>query len=256
MRKLFHSLSLLSVISFCAAVGPAQAQNRDNTFGGAIAPSPNSINKQKEPEGYRGVIPGHVAPLAQPQQETQNPDAEAQDETQNKKPAAHTRRHAMSVPDPGMSLRPGFRPHRTLTAEDLKQIAAMTGVEVRLDKIPPNMADAMHMPAHLYPIVSLPQPRRDGMLPPEFNAKQAIDRFNQQINEAAQVSPEAKKKAVDDAVTALSNLARFMRMQRDVPQEIYETMGVPATYVKESREGSGKAATRLEDELKTLQSMQ
>ncbi len=258
MRKLFHSVAVASLLALCAASGAAVAQSQDNTFSGAIAPAPNSHNTAKEPEGYRGVIPGHVAPVphqddnSQAATDTTAPKADGRKAPRPQTAQRRAPRH-MSAPDAGMSPRPGFHKQPALTAQDLKNIAAMTGVEVRIDKIPDNMKAAMHMPAHVYPLVSLPSPRRDGMLPAEYTAKEAIDRLMQQINDANNISPEAKQKAVDEAITSMNNLAGAMRIKRDMPMEIYQAMGVPQNYITETHEGSAKAVERLEAALKTVE---
>ena len=280
MSKLFHSLGFVSLLALCVA-SPFQAHAQatqvtpqDNTFSGAVAPAHRPSETGQPPAGYRGVIPGRVAPQPEPQ------DVQTQPVDENGKPAKRMqrakpaprpaeqadegdgtvqptqrqpRKHAVSTPDRGMSMRPGFEKHKALTAEDLKQIAAMTGIEVRLDQIPDNMANAIHMPAHVYPLVSLPQPRIDGMLPLDFSAKQMIDKEVEDVNNAAKISPEAHQKAVNDAIVVLSNFAHSARVKRDMPAEIYQTMGVPNTFIKESKEGSGKAADRLEAAIKDLQ---
>jgi hypothetical protein len=258
VRKLFHSLAVASLLALCAASTSAVAQSQDNTFSGAIAPAPKTPDAAKEPPGYRGVLPGHVSPL-QHQDDGQAQSDQAQPKKKHNAQASAPQPRKpnpsrMSTKDPGMSARPNFKKRDApLTAEDLKQIAAMTGVEVRLDKIPPNMQSAMHMPSHVYPLVSLPTPRRDGMLPNEYMAKQAIDRLMAQVNAASGISPEAKQKAMDDALTSMMNLASAMRIKRDMPTEIYQAMGVPSTYVSETHEGAAKATTRLEDAIKALQ---
>ena len=268
---LFHSLGFVSLLALCiAAPVPGRAQTQDNTFSGALAPA-HKPGETKQPEGYRGVIPGHTG--AAPEQPIQ---AQPQDDNTGKKPAKRMprvaptsddsetgaipsrqqRKHSVSTPDGGMSTRPGFEKHKALTADDLKQIAAMTGIEIRLDQMPGNMADAIHMPAHVYPLVSLPSPRIDGMLPLEFGAKQMIDKEMQDVTNAGNLSPEARKKVVDDAIVILSNFAHSARVKRDMPSEIYETMGVPKTYINESKESSSKAAERLEAAIKTLQGLE
>lgn len=273
MRQLFHSLGVVSLLALCAVATPGHAQSQDNTFSGALAPAHNP-GETKQPEGYRGVMPGHVAAPPQQPVQAQTPDPAAKpakkmprtapvaddqpDAAAAAAPTARTPRnkHNMSTPDGGMSVRPGFEKHKALTAEDLKQIAAMTGIEVHLDQIPENMANAIHMPAHVYPIVSLPQPRIDGMLPLEFSAKQMVDKEMQDVSAASNLSPEAHRKALGDAVTVLSNFAHSARVKRDMPAEIYQTMGVPSTYINESHEGAAKAAERLEAAIKTLQQQQ
>ena len=285
MSKLFHSLGLVSLLALCIAspfqahAQSTQATPQDNTFSGAVAPAQRPSETGQPPAGYRGVMPGHVAPLPEQQQtpvqpvdENGNPvkrmqrkpppkpvektdRADQADQADQGDEAAQPqpRKHAVSTPDRGMSVRPGFEKHKPLTAEDLKQIAAMTGIEVRLDQIPDNMANAIHMPAHVYPLVSLPQPRIDGMLPLEFSAKQMIDKEMEDVNNASKISPEAHQKAVNDAIVTLSNFAHSARVKRDMPAEIYQTMGVPNSFIKESKEGSGKAADRLEAAIKDLQ---
>lgn len=263
MRKLFHSWGMVSLLALCCAfAGRVQAQ--ENTFGGAIAPSQtHTPSTKQEPQGYRGVMPGHVAPVPKPEVQ-----ADTTDETPVKPvPTARApRNHAVQEeqPDtpargarkPRMSMRPGASPPKPLTAEDLRQIAALTGIEVRMDKLANSLADAVHMPAHVYPLVSLPQPRVDGMLPMEVSAKGMIDKSMQDIKQASALSPEARRKAIDDSITALSNFARGARIERDMPADIYETVGAPPLYVSESREGAGKAAERLQEALKNLRKMQ
>jgi hypothetical protein len=274
VNKLFHTMGVVSLLALCVAVpltagAQTTPQQPDNTFSGALAPAHPRSETNKPPEGYRGVMPGHTAPAPQ-----QPVEASPQDDNGNGKPTkrmprtatklkqdqqdqpGHHKQRAMSEPDRGMSVRPGFEKHKTLTAEDLKQIAAMTGIEVRLDQLPDNMQNAVHMPAHVYPLVSLPQPRVDGMLPLEFGAKQMIDKEMQDVDNAAKISPEARQKAVGDAITTLANFAHSARVKRDMPSEIYLTMGVPQTYIDESKEGSGKAAERLEAAIRTLQQQQ
>lgn len=276
MKKLFQFSALALLLAFCAVgsgKGLAQGykgvipdnssgQGTDNTYGGAIAPSPKPKGGAKqEPEGYRGLIPGRVAP-AQPQQEAQ---AEP-DEDGTTKPATATGRakkpgatvtgrpdRSMSTGERRMSTRPGLENRKLLTAEDLKQLSAMTGIEIRLDKMPQNMAEAIRMPPHVYPVVSLPQPRIDGMLSVEFSAKQMVDKVMRDINQAP--SPEAREQIIADSIATLSNFASGMRVRRDMPQELYTRMGVPENFIVETREGSTKAAKRLEEALKALKKM-
>ena len=47
----------------------------------------------------------------------------------------------------------------------------------------------------------------------------------------------------------------YRRVRRDMPQELYTRMGVPETFVSETREGSSKAAKRLEDAIKVMKKM-
>lgn len=278
MNKLFH-FGVVSLLALCVAVPlSAHAQSAtntqappENTFSGAIAPAHHPAETGKQPEGYRGVLPGHTGPAptqpvqAQSQDDdnakpvkrmSRTPKKDAEDAAQGDTQKSPRGKHAVSRPDRGMSQRPGFEKHKELTAEDLKQIAAMTGIEIRLDQIPTNMANAIHMPAHVYPLVSLPSPRVDGMLPLEFSAKQMIDKEMQDVDNAGKISPEAHEKALNDAITILSNFAHSARVKRDMPADIYQSMGVPNTYIQESKEGSGKAADRLEAAIKTLQQQQ
>ena len=281
MKKLFQFLAIASLLAFFAAgasQGLAQGykglipdnssdQGSENTYGGAVAPSPkpkSNSGTKKEPEGYRGLIPGHVAPT-QPQQDAQAEPDENTSKTKPataaggaKKPAADTaatgrQQRGMSTGERRMSSKPGYGNRKPLTTEDLKQLSAMTGIEIRLDQMPENMANAIHMPPHVYPLVSLPQPRIDGMLPIEFSAKQMIDKLMNDVNKAP--SPEARQQTLADAISALSNFASGMRVRRDMPQELYTKMGVPENFVVETREGSSKAAKRLEDALKVMKKM-
>lgn len=280
MKKLIQSFAIALLLAFCAAgsgQGLAQGykgvipdnsgdQGADNTYSGAIAPSNkprHNSGTKKEPEGYRGLIPGHVAPQ-QPQQETQvAPDEDGTEKPAtatgaSKKPvtaakpaAKHTR--DMSTGERKMTPRPGYENRKMLTADDLKQLSAMTGIEIRLDQMPENMANAIHMPPHVYPLVALPQPRIDGMLPIEFSAKQMIDKLMKDIETAP--SREARQQTIDDSISALSNFASGMRVRRDMPQELYTKMGVPETFVSETREGSASAAKRLEEAIKQMKKM-
>ncbi|TAL28198.1 MAG: hypothetical protein EPN97_15200 [Alphaproteobacteria bacterium] len=280
MKKLFQFLAIATMLAFCAAgahQGLAQGykglipdntgdQGSENTYGGAIAPSakPKNNGTKKEPQGYKGLIPGHVAP-AQTEQEAQTEPGE---EEGTEKPAAATKRvkkpataatpagarpRGMSTGERKMSSKPGYENRKMLTADDLKQLSAMTGIEIRLDQMPENMANAIHMPPHVYPVVSLPQPRIDGMLPVEFSAKQMIDKLMKDIETAP--TAEAREKVLSDSISALSNFASGMRVRRDMPQELYTRMGVPENFVTETREGSSKAAKRLEDAIKILKKM-
>jgi hypothetical protein len=281
VKNLFQFLAIATLLAFCAVGanhGLAQGykglipdnssdQGSENTYGGAIAPStkPKSGGTKKEPQGYKGVIPGHVAP-AQPQQEETQAAAEGEEGAE--KPATPTKRvkkpataatsggarpRGMSTGERRMSSKPGYENRKMLTADDLKQLSAMTGIEIRLDQMPENMANAIHMPPHVYPVVSLPQPRIDGMLPIEFSAKQMIDKLMKDIETAP--SAEAREQVLADSISALSNFASGMRVRRDMPQELYTRMGVPENFVTETREGSSKAAKRLEEALKIMKKM-
>jgi hypothetical protein len=251
-------LSLATVIAMLGAAvllcdagaALAQDQNSQGTFSGAIAPAPKDKKEyNKSQAGYKNVMPGYVAPeKAQPPE----PEEKLATEPEDKEPV-----HAMSTPaEPQMSHKPGTQKFAHFpTAEEIRQFAAATGVEISLPVLPEELTKDIHIRKKVYGLVSGPQPRMDGMLPVEFTTKRTIDQIMQEVGDPG-LSDDARKKAVDTALSRLNYFDTWLRSRAGVPDSVYAAMGVPAVYVDETREGATKSDARVKDAIKQLRDME
>lgn len=245
-------------------------------YEGLIAPEATGADKQ-EPPGYRGLIPGQVPAEAQqgdivlddggkdvPRHErfsTAPPIVSAEDrKNDNDKSRSRFMPPRERPRTAGMSTKKDYTPPRQARTIDDIQVAGSYAPKERVrwdEGVPPQLKDTLGklLTPRMTDALRVPQMRMDGMLPEEYMAKQQVDqimRFVHAPNQTDEQRAATAKKAADK----LRAMAYSYEIKRDMPDEIFETMGLPENYRKEKKEAARNSLARVEAALTELRKYQ
>lgn len=231
-------------------------------YTGLIAGGSKEKGKKEQPLGYKGLIPGYVAP------QKDAPAGQQQRQGTNKGKTPATAAGQAATPPTAswrqnqgnMTAVPGRTSPRTIrTIDDIKTRSAAAAKDVRWDeaKLPPQI-DAM-LNKSLTPqdkaILSTPRYRLKGMLPREYAAQTKIDSIMSFVNDPA-LSDKERQINARKAREKLVQYAQYLDIKSQVPDSLYQKMGLPDVYVQETREGVQKSLARVENALKELRKYQ
>ncbi|MDD9901427.1 MAG: hypothetical protein OXT65_10640, partial [Alphaproteobacteria bacterium] len=100
--------------------------------------------------------------------------------------------------------------------------------------------------------------KRDGMSLEEYNAKKNVSdvMYFVQASQRGKMDPKRRAEVLLKSREKLRDYGYLLQMQLNYPDEMYATMGVPESYVRESREGSARALERVEAALKVIKNIE
>lgn len=241
--------------------GAKSAPSGNGGYAGVVAPpSEPEDNGKDAPQGYSGLMPGKTAAPqagldAYPNAPKPAPKAAAAKSPAGMDPSKAVGGFSPIDTLPKMSVPKGVdAQHHPLTVQQLKTLSALGAKGIDFNHITPQLAKALKLPEDAADtLAKVQRPRIDGMLPAEFTAKRTIDALMANVQKAPE--GDTRKKMAQAAYDRLSSMADGYRTLGSVPDGIYKTMGVSDTYVKEEREGYGKATDRIHDALQTLDTL-
>lgn len=228
-------------------------------YDGLFSPKGATRQNPAEAPGYEGLVPGKVAkppPRATAQQPEQTPIPPKQNTTvvaKNPDKPAYKFTPARVVE---MTPRPGASRYQPITsAEQLEQLAAGHGVRLEIAKMTPEMEANIKVSPKAYSLGSSPQVRVDGMLSAELMVKKQIDLVMKSLN-LPNLTPDQRRRNARAGYERLLKLADIYRYKANMPDGLYQKMGVPAIFVQEQKEANTKALTRLQDAFQVLRPLQ
>lgn len=214
-------LLLVTGLMFCAT---SSAFAAGEGYAGLIAPAapvedaaPAARTDEPPPQfgGYAGLIPGTVSEAPQSLYVTPVPGAVA--------------------------------PPPPKTVEDVTLMAAAHDQGGMLNMLQGSLALSDQVRRRL----DKPRTRIENVLPMEYAAIRNIDQTMSKINDSS-LSPEERVKTVSAARQKLSSMAEGLRYKLQIPDSLYQRMGVSDVFVSEEKEGAGKALALLNTALKEL----
>ncbi len=228
-------------------------------YDGLFSPKGATRQNPAEAPGYEGLVPGKVAkppPRATAQQPEQTPIPPKQNTT-------------IVTKDPGkpaykftpprvveMTPRPGASRYQPITSpEQLEQLAAGHGVRLEIARMTPEMEANVKVSPKAYSLGSSPQVRVDGMLSAELMVKKQIDLVMKSLN-LPNLTPDQRRRNARSGYERLLKLADIYRYKANMPDGLYQKMGVPAIFVQEQKEANTKALARLQDAFQVLRPLQ
>lgn len=241
----------------------APAKNQRNTapppteqgYQGLISPA-----RPEKPRGYEGVVPGETPERAPAFTAVPSPD-KAAPQTQVAAPsvtappmADATRPEEQRVA--AMTPRPGAIPFRPIrTAEDLEALARLHGMKLELPKLSDEIAARIKISPKSYSIVSSPRIRIEGMLPPEAMIKKQIEQVMFSVN-MPNITKEQRRRNARAGYERLLKFADTFTYKANLPDSLYEKMGLPAIFVQEQKEANTKVLMRLDEAFRVLKPLQ
>lgn len=233
------------------AVTPALAQGYQGLFGEDDAAAKPAPSASQEPQGYQGLVPGAVPVVPAPAVgATASPPKDTAPTNSMARPLRGEAAPAVvvgSTPAPAAAI--GITPIRT--SDDLRKLAMIYSIDKNLDQIPDQMAAQFRLPATTTELLKQPRPRLNGMLPLEQNVKSSIDSAMATLQEP-KLRPADRQARAKLAAESLQSLHAGLKVKSQISDRTYQVMGMPATYVKEEREGIAKSLQRIEAALKQL----
>jgi len=229
-------------------------------YDGLFAPKGATRLNPAEAPGYEGLVPGKVAKPPE-QQATQRPE---QTPIPPKQPTTVVAKDAGKKPAykftpprvVEMSPRPGASRNQPITsAEQLEQLAASHGVRLEIAKMTPEMEANIKVSPKAYSLGSSPQVRVDGMLSAELMVKKQIDLVMKSLN-LPNITPAQRQRNARAGYERLLKLADIYRYKANMPDGLYQKMGVPAIFVQEQKEANTKALARLQSAFEVLRPLQ
>lgn len=259
-------LSLLLLLSgaFLLGVGAGNSVTLQESlaqgYTGLIAGGGNDKKTNDQPLGYKGLIPGYVPPAQQ-----QQAPATAPQQQQSRKPGAVTAPPAQAaaprVPSSrqhreNISYQPGYSPSTIRTIDDIKFRAgrkAQADINWEEGQIPPQIEKTLFraLSPREKDILSAPAMRVKGMMPREYTTKKKIDSLMSFVANPS-LPPEERRINAEKARQKLVQHAQYLEIKARVPDAIYEKMGLPGSYVRETREDVRKSLALVEAALNNL----
>jgi hypothetical protein len=255
--RLIFLLAGAFVLGVAAGNGVSLRDSIAQGYDGLITAPEGKASATQAP-GYKGLIPGYVP------EDEKTPAQEAQQKSRIELPKPTVRLY--TPPDRAqretvrMTNAPGYTPpSRPRTIDDIRiaALAAPRNLKWEEGQIPPQIDKTITglLSPRDKDILSVPKMRVGGMLPKEYLAKQNIDRLMSFVTDP-KLSDDERKANAKKARDKLVSYANYLNDQAQIPSTIYQKMGLPAVYMKESKEASDKSLARVEAALKELKKYQ
>lgn len=239
-------------LSYEGVLAPAEDESAvtdgggDDGYSGVIAPTVPKTGAGRPPkgqaeQGYVGVVPGYVAP-----------DVGNSSPVPVKTPPAGRQQPGKNYPGnfTPMQVQPQMSPQyatidpKIRSAQDLQTLAMIYSFDKNADNVSDSMARNFRLPKEMVSALEQPRVRVNDMLPMESMIKDSID--------AALMDVENRRQNPADTIQNLKKMREGLRAKRTIPDAIYKTMGMPATYIKEEREGIDKSLSRIDSAIRKL----
>ena len=237
------------------------AEKSDETYGGIVAPPPNS-RPSDDPAGYTGLLPGKTEKPEAAPEDPYDADRAARDKPKSKvkykkseNPFAPKKLQSNNKVSfgtaPKMTYKPGFSGEEfPLTVDQLKLLSTLSANGMDFNRLNAKTEARVGLPPGTSKMLNaLKTPRIDGMLPPEFATKATVDAVMQIVEER---EGEDRRKAAAAAFDRLSVMADGFRTLNAAPSSLYVKMGASDAYIKERGEGYNKSLDRLHEAMEAL----
>lgn len=227
--------------------GPVAEDDGGDGYSGVIAPStpkraPRGSQGDSAEPGYAGVVPGYVPPDEPDMMAVPGKASPVRPQQPGKTyPGTYT---PVPSQQPQMTSQYAKIDPKVRTAEDLRTLAMIYSYDKNADGIPDEMAKNFKVPKEMAAFLDQPRARIDGMLPMESMIRDSID--------AAMKEVKGRRQKPEETVDNLRKMREGLRAKRSIPDSVYKMMGLPATYVKEEREGIDNSLARIDRAIKQL----
>ena len=208
--------------------------------------------------GYKGLIPGYI-PGEPPANGAPPQSAGAQSPVLTPTNPAFV---IPSGPQPApretaaMSVDPKYAPPRKISTIEDMNIVGLTKplrIDWKTANIPPEVASTLSGMLTPRDIDTLGKPRFriEGMLPEEYTTKSTIDNVMKIVDDPS-VAIDVRKANARKATEKLREYANSLQTRENLPDAVFQQMGVPDSYLQSEHENLRNSLNRVDAALRTL----
>lgn len=226
MRILARGVAvLLAVVIVAAFAERVLAQG----YEGLMAPAPSETTSDRPP-GYEGVMPGWIAP---PQ-------------------AANTVTVPAVKSSPAQTPVLGQAMNQQSPSDEIRTLSMIRGLDIDMNRVPDTLeGNIVRLPAASIEALSRPRTRMNGMLSMETSIRNSVNQIMSSVK-GGKLSEEQAR----DAYKQLDDLRAGLKFKSQIPESVYQKMGLPDIYIKEEKGGISSTLAFVEEAMAELNGYQ